>query len=78
MSFFKGFQKGMKDFGFLLPHIINSVLLFVVYLVGVGLTSLVAKLVGKHFLELSQSNTDSYWTDLNLKKKKKEEYYRQF
>lgn len=77
--FFDGFQKGMKDFGSNINLIVNSILLLIVYLVGVGITSLLAKLSGKHFLERKISlEKKTYWSDLNLKKKELEKYYRQF
>ena len=93
-QFFKGFKKGMNNFGQNIALIINTILLTFVYLIGVGLTSIFAKIVGKHFLEMKLSKSwkseisrtqkikdfrvGSYWSDLNLKKKKFEEYYRQF
>ena len=76
-QFFKGFKKGMGTFGSNIALIINTLLLFFVYIVGVGLTSIIAKLFRKHFLETRLSK-DSYWSDLNLKKKPIEKYYRQF
>ena len=77
--FFEGFRKGSVEFGYTLTVTINSILLSLVYLIGVGLTSLFAKLIGKHFLENKVSKTlNTYWSDLNLKDKKFEEYYRQF
>lgn len=78
-QFFQGFKKGTKDFGHNISTIINSVLLSIVYIIGVGLTSVIAKLVGKHFLDTKTSEkADTYWTDLDLKKKSIEDYYRQF
>ncbi len=77
-QFFKGLRKGMQNFGHDIALIINTILLTFVYLIGVGLTSLFAKLFRKHFLETKLSKKDSYWSDLNLKKKPMEDYYRQF
>ena len=77
MKFFKGFKKGMKGFGDNLTIIINSILLSLVYIIGVGLTSLFAKLFRKKFLELKKRR-GTYWSELNLKKKSTEDYYRQF
>lgn len=78
-QFFHGFKRGTKDFGHNISIIINSVLLSVVYIIGVGLTSLIAKIIGKHFLDKKTSKeSQTYWTDLNIKKKPIEEYYRQF
>jgi len=76
-QFIKGFKKGMGNFGQNIAIIINTLLLSFVYFVGVGPTSIVAKIVGKHFLEIKLSKS-SYWSDLNLKKKSIEDYYRQF
>jgi len=75
--FLIGFKKGMGNFGQNIALIINTILLTLVYLIGVGLTSIFAKIVGKHFLETKLSK-DSYWSDLNSKKKPIEEFYRQF
>ena len=77
-QFFEGFKKGMSNFGHIITLIINTTLLTFVYLIGVGLTSIFAKIFKKHFLEIKLSKKDSYWSDLNLKKKPIEEYYRQF
>lgn len=76
--FFIGFKKGFKDFGHIITNIINSILLSIVYIIGVGLTSIFSKLFKKHFLGLKKRNTKTYWRDLNLKKKNIEKYYRQF
>ena len=79
LQFFKGFKKGVHDFGQIIAISINSVLLLVIYTVGVGLTSIFAKIFRKHFLDMDVSKKrKTYWSDLNLKKKKMEEYYRQF
>lgn len=78
-QFFKGFKKGTTNFGHNITLVINSILLSLVYIIGVGLTSIAAKLFGKHFLDIKWSKKKkSYWSDLNLKKKPIEEYYRQF
>ena len=77
--FFSGFKKGLKSFGHNISLVVNSVLLTIVYLIGVGATSIVAKLIGKHFLDKKISKEQStYWSELVLKKKPIEEYYRQF
>ena len=78
-QFFNGFKKGIKDFGENISIIVNSILLTVVYLIGVGITSLFAKIFKKHFLGIKISKkARTYWSDLNLKKKPMKEYYRQF
>jgi len=74
-----GFQKGFKDFGENIAIILNSLLLSIIYLIGVGLTSFFAKLAGKNFLDLKVSKKrKSYWKIPNLKKESLKTYYRQF
>lgn len=77
-KFLKGFKKGMHNFGQTIVIVINTVLLTIVYFIGIGLTSIIAKLVGKHFLDISNKDRKTHWSDLNLRKKSIEEYYRQF
>ncbi|HLD41592.1 MAG TPA: hypothetical protein VJB06_01020 [archaeon] len=77
-GFLEGFRKGFQEFGHNITLIINSTLLTPVYFLGVGLTSVIARLFGKKFLEKYIKKKGSYWSDLNLKKKKMEDHYRQF
>ncbi len=78
-NFSSGFGKGMKQFGLTLSVLVNSFLLLFAYLFGVGLTTLIAKIVGKHFLDLKlDKEKKSYWSELGLKRKPIREYYRQF
>ena len=78
-QFFSGFNEGIGLFGHNISVIVNSVLLSIVYFMGVGFTSIAAKLFGKRFLELRTSRkSKTYWSELNLKKKKIDDYYRQF
>lgn len=73
---FQGYLKGFRSFGHDIATLVNSAILFVVYFVGIGLTFLASKIVGKRFLGVKQVKT--YWSDLNLKKSRLEDYYRQF
>lgn len=75
---FLGFKQGIKKFGFVISKVINYLLLSFVYIIGVGFTSIIAKLSGKQFLDVNNSKKNSYWTDLKLKKKTLEQHYRQF
>lgn len=78
-EFMTGFKYGQKDFGETISTIINSALLILVYFLGIGLTSIIAKISGKSFLDLSiDEKAKTYWRDLNLAKKPIKEYYRQF
>lgn len=78
-QFFIGFKKGMRDFGRILTSIVNTILLLIVYCTGIGITSIVAKIFGKHFLETKTSKKkETYWSNLDLKTRPIEDYYRQF
>ncbi|MFA5797405.1 MAG: hypothetical protein WC916_05195 [Candidatus Woesearchaeota archaeon] len=78
--FFKGWLAGMKEFGGVIAAIVNFILLFPVYIIGVGVTSLVAKIFGKHFLNLKNPDKklETYWLQKEGKKSSKEDCYRQF
>ncbi len=78
-EFITGFKQGQKEFGETIAVIINSIFLTIVYFLGVGLTSIIAKISGKHFLDLKiDEKAETYWSGLNLTKKPLKEYYRQF
>jgi len=73
------FLGGFRMFGRCVGLIVNSILLTIVYIFGVGLSSLLAKLFKKHFLDLKTKEENStYWMNLNLRKKSLKDYYRQF
>ncbi len=79
MKIIDDFMDGQKMFGEDISRIVNTVLLTIVYILGVGLTSIVAKLAKKNFLDLKiNKETESYWSELNLGKSPMQEYYRQF
>ena len=67
-----------KSIGKIIVIIINSILLTIVYFIGVGLTSIIAKIFKKNFLDLKISKKKTYWTNLNLKKELIKNYYKQF
>jgi len=77
--FLKGLKNGQKKFGESIATVVNSILLSFVYIIGVGVTSILAKILRKRFLELRlDKSKESYWEELNLNKEKMESYYRQF
>lgn len=79
-SYFKtGFLEGMHAFSINIATIVNTALLLIVYILGVGLTAVVSRLFGKRFLETSlDKNAKTYWQELDLKKEPVESYFRQF
>lgn len=77
MGFFKGFFKGFRQFGHNFTWVTNFILLLIVYVVGIGPVSLVAKLLGKHFLYMGGSKK-STWEKKTEKEPSKESTYRTF
>jgi len=78
-EFLKGLKKGFENFGKNIAIIINSILLAIVYIIGVGITSIIAKIFGKHFMDMKISKQrKSYWSKLDVGKEPKERYYRPF
>ena len=77
-KFFTGFITGVQRFGNNITIIINTLLLSFVYFIGIGITSIIAKIVKKKFLDLTKEKKSSYWSDLNLDKRDIDKYYRQF
>lgn len=72
------FGEGMHFFGERIAFIVNSTLLFLVYVVAIGITSVIAKLFGKHFLDTAiDPKRETYWQDLPIEDHK-ESIYRQF
>jgi hypothetical protein len=50
-----------------------------VYVFGIGITSVLAKVFSKHFLDMKISRErESYWSELDVKKRPIDEYYKQF
>ena len=77
--FMDGIKEGQKRFGETISAVINSVLLSIVYFIGVGITFVFARIFRKHFLELKlEKLNESYWEELNLRKENMGDYYRQF
>jgi len=78
-EFFNGVYEGSKLFGYSAANIINSILLAVVYFVGVGPVSVIGRLLGKRFLDLEKDITPgSYWKERKQEKLSKDDHYRQF
>ena len=74
--FLKGFIKGFRNFSHVITDAVNFVMLFFLYLIGIGIVSIVSKLLGKRFMDLKSSG--SSWVIRKLKKRPIEEYYRLF
>lgn len=79
IKIFSFFKKTAEKIGLTMAFVVNSLLLLVVYTIGVGLTSVVAKIVGKRFLEIRPSSEmSSYWNDVVPRKKSFGDHFKQF
>ncbi len=78
-EFFEGVLEGQKLFGETIAIIVNSLLLTVVYFIGVGLTAISGKLLKHDFLKVGfDKEKQSYWEDFELGNKWEENCYKQF
>ncbi|MBS3136886.1 hypothetical protein J4232_00505 [Candidatus Woesearchaeota archaeon] len=72
-------KKGFLTFSHFIQTVVNTILLTIVYFVGIGLTSIISKLFGKHYLELKlNKDAKSYYKECMSTKKPKEEFYRMY
>lgn len=63
-SFFKGLKKGLQAFGELITLLVNSLVLLLTYLLGFGISALLTRPFGKHFLDIKiEKDKKSYWID---------------
>ena len=74
---FNSVKKILEPVGKVISAIVNFILLSVVYFIGIGLTSLIAKMFGKHFLELKPKKA-SNWIEHKTAKEPIEKYYTMF
>lgn len=77
-DFFKGFRKGFKSFALKVTDVVNFILAFIVYFIGIGITSIIAKIFRKHFLDLKFKDREIYWVKGRPASKDIEDYYKQF
>lgn len=75
LSIIKSF---LEPIGKFVSNIVNFILLAFVYVFGIGLVSVVAKICGKHFLELKKHGKKSNWQEHKVTKEPLEKYYRTF
>lgn len=74
----KPIMKIIEPIGKVVQANVNFFLLLTVYLSGVGITAITAKLFGKSFLDLGKKKKGSYYNDIDVKKQDLEEYYKMF
>ncbi len=72
-GFFDGVKAGMALFGEHIAAVVNTILLSFVYVVGVGLTRVIAYATQKKLLD-KELGSATYWVDMDLE----DEPYRMF
>ena len=72
------FKQGFMYFSKTISSVVNFVLLFIIYIFGIGVVSIIAKICGKHFIKYSYNKDITYWEELNLGKKYYDEYKKEF
>ena len=76
--FFRGFKEGFQVFGHVVAGTVNFVLLLVIYVFGIGVTSVIAKATGKRFMDTKNTVKETYYISRKIEKEKLENYFRQF
>ena len=76
--FIQGAKEGFRNFSHAITNIVNFVLLFLVYIIGIGIVSIAGKLFGKHFLDIKKQGKNSNWHEHKITKQPLEKYYRTF
>ena len=74
----EGIKRVLEPFSKVMSSIINFILLSVAYFIGIGVVSMIAKIFGKHFLDIKTRNRKSNWQAHKLEKEPLEKYYRTF
>ncbi len=77
-QFFSGFKHGFRQFGIHISEVINFVILLIVYIFGVGFTSIAARLFKKRFIDTGKEKKDSYWVKNKLATRPYKDYLRRF
>jgi len=79
IKIWEAIKKGFLAFSHFMQKIVNTILLSIVYFIGIGLTSLILKLFGKRFMELKlDKHAKSYYKNCDATKKQKSDFYRMY
>lgn len=75
----KAFKQGLTEFGLNFNALINLIILTFVYFLGIGLSSIISKVMEKHHLDLKISkNRKSYWVKVDTDSKNISDFLRQY
>ncbi len=75
---FEGFKTGFKEFGYFISNILNSIMLLITFIFGIGLVSIYNKIKKKKFLKMNFNNEKSYWQDKKNRNKTLEDSLKPF
>ena len=76
--FLSGFHHGFGKFGRSVANAVNSVLLCIMYFLGVGSAAIITRIAGTKLLKLDAQEKKSYYTEVEIGGEPNDEYYRQF
>ena len=74
----KKILKPLEFLGKIISSMVNFILLSIVYFLGIGLTSIIAKIFNKKFLDLKKENKKTYWEEKEMSDKEFQDCFRQF
>jgi hypothetical protein len=77
MSFFGGFKLGFTSFGHRVNSVVTAAVLVMVYVIGIGFTTLLGRIAGKKFMDMNPGG-ESYWTDVEQKEETLDDCRRSF
>lgn len=75
---YESFKEGMEGFGENIAAVVNGAFLTIAYFLGVGVISIIFRIMNKRFLETKiEPDKNTYWEKIEVRKRR-EDYYRQF
>lgn len=76
--FLDGFRHGFKSFGMIVTNIVNTVLLLLIYFVGVGFAALITRITSQKLMSVEKKKTNSYYKVNKTEKQNIEDFYKQY
>lgn len=76
--FIRGFKKGFSAHGKNLALLVSSLMLSFVYVFGIGMTAMFAKITKKKLIDVGPGKKKSYWAKIRLSTERLDNYYKQF
>lgn len=79
MKTLRGLIRVIKQVGKKIGWVVTTILLIVIYLVGIGVSALIAKSIRKHFLKLKpEKDKTTYWLNKTRTEITLEDFQRSF